>query len=121
MSQSQLSCTVRNLWLPRFRHMLAAGMTVERIHTFFVDENNVTMAPSVPWSYADLKAHADKALSWALPLAVLILFLSTLFALALRKTRRNRAEARSAPVEVIPVLSERDRLVLEDEMDLLDA
>jgi cytochrome c-type biogenesis protein CcmF len=121
LSQSQLSCSVRNLWLPRFRHMLAAGMTVERIHTFFVDENNVTMAPSVPWSYADLKAHADKALSWALPGAVLAAFLAGLLVFAVRRTRRNRVTAESEPEVIVPVLSERERLLLEDELDLLDA
>ena len=121
LSQSQLGCSVRNLWLPRFRHMLASGMTVERVHKFYVDENNVTMAPSVPWSYADLKAHADKALSWALPAAVLFAFLAGLLAYAVRRTRRNRAMAAAAPVVQVTALSERDRLVLEDELDLLDA
>ncbi|MDP6945080.1 MAG: cytochrome c-type biogenesis CcmF C-terminal domain-containing protein, partial [Myxococcota bacterium] len=121
LSQSQLSCSVRNLWLPRFRHMLAAGMTVERIHTFYVDENNVTMAPSVPWSYADLKAHADKALSWALPGALLLSLLLSLFGYAVRRTRQNRAAAAIAPRAPVSQLSERDRLILEDELDCLDA
>ena len=120
LSQSQLGCSVRNLWLPRFRHMLAAGMSAQRIHTFYVDENNVSMAPSVPWSYDDLKAHADKPLSWALPGAALLAFLMGLLTYAVRRTRRNRREAVAAPSVQLPALSERDRLVLEDEMDLLD-
>ena len=101
-------------------HMLAAGMSVERIHMFFVDENNVTMAPSVPWTYADLKAHADKVLSWALPGALLLAFLAALLFYAIRRTRRNRLEAAMAPRVAVPRLSERERLLLEDEMDLLD-
>ena len=121
LSQSQLRCTVRNLWLPRFRHMLAAGMTVDRIFKFFVDENNVTMAPSVPWSYADLKAHADKVLSWALPAAFLFAFLAGLFTYAVMRTRRNRLIAERAPAPSLPTLSERDRLLLDDELDMLDA
>ena len=121
LSQSQLRCTVRNLWLPRFRHMLASGMSVERIFTFFVDENNVTMAPAVPWSYADLKAHADKVLSWALPGALLFAFLAALFTYAVMRTRRNRRAAEEAPRAEVPVLSERQRLLLEDELDMLDA
>ena len=96
-------------------------MTVDRIFKFFVDENNVTMAPSVPWSYADLKAHADKVLSWALPAAFLFAFLAGLFTYAVMRTRRNRLIAERAPAPSLPTLSERDRLLLDDELDMLDA
>ena len=67
------------------------------------------------------QGRTDKALSWALPAAVLFAFLAGLLAYAVRRTRRNRAMAAAAPVVQVTALSERDRLVLEDELDLLDA
>jgi cytochrome c-type biogenesis protein CcmH/NrfF len=121
LSQSQLSCTVRNRWLPRFRLMLASGMSSESIFEFYVDENNVTMAPELPWTYEDLKAAADKPLSWALPAAALFLFIIALFVYAIRQTRANRLLRAGALKTPENHLTERERLILEDELDLLDA
>ena len=130
LSQSQLACSVRNKWFPRFRVMLAAGMSEQAIYRFYVDESNVTMAPSTPWSYADLRSHADKPLSWAFPALLLVSFLFGLVFVARRKVRANAALAASTRAARVETLGEdgadaanlttRQRLLLEDELDLLD-
>ncbi len=130
LSQAQLGCSVRNKWLPRFRVMLAAGMSEESIYRYYVDESNATMAPPKPWSYDDLRSHADKALSWALPGLLLLVFLVGLIAYARTKVRANArlaaAEAAAEPSGVAArvarggLLTPRQRLLLEDELDLLD-
>lgn len=117
LSQAQISCSVRNLWLPRFRQMLASGMTAETIYRFYVDENNATMAPPSPWTYQDLRANPDKALSWAFPAGLVLLLLGLLVVTLVRLRRRPTTTAPQAPVAE---LSARHRLLLEDELDLLD-
>jgi len=121
LSQSKLGCTVRNVWVPRFKVMLASGMAPRVIFEFYVDENNVTMGPSKPWTYDDLYAAADKPLTWAVPLTLSVTFILSFVWFMLRRTRRLerlRASHSDVPAgsESEPIENE-ERLRLADEMD----
>ena len=118
LSQSQISCTVRNRWFPRFRAMFAAGMSPQSIFRYYVDDSNVTMAPTKPWTYEDLKANPEKALSWAFPGALMLGLIGFLLTRITR--RREHVEvAIAAPVAAEEALSIEQRLLLEDELDAM--
>ncbi|MGM0575476.1 MAG: cytochrome c-type biogenesis CcmF C-terminal domain-containing protein [Myxococcota bacterium] len=122
LSQSQISCSVRNRWLPRFRRMLAAGMSEDAIYRYYVDVNNATMDPASPWTYEDLRANPDKPLSWAFPTTLIAGLLVGLLVFFTRRGRRTAEEV--SPSMTAPTsddLSERQRLLLEDELDILDS
>ncbi len=126
LSQAKLGCSVRNRWVPRFKVMLASGMTPRTIFEFYVDENNVTMSPSRPWTYDDLYAAADKPMTWAVPLTLSITFIVGFVWFMLRRTRRLDS-LRQEPgthgtgesSETSPYENEQ-RLRLADEMDAYD-
>ncbi len=130
LSQSQLACTVRNKWLPRFRVMLAAGVPAEQVFRFYVDENNVTSAEGEPWTYDDLRAHPDKALSWAFPAALIAGFAAAFIVLMVRVGRRRRLAAaspgqhvgsdRQAQGQRAGALSDAQRARLDDELEAFE-
>ena len=129
LSQSKLGCSVRNVWVPRFKVMLASGMAPRVIFEFYVDENNVTMGPSKPWTYDDLYAAADKPMTWAVPLTLSITFIVGFVWVMLRRTRRldgRRASTRDdgkkqGDGNTIPPSPDREaRLRLADELDAYD-
>lgn len=117
LSQSQLGCSVRNLWMPRFRLMLASGISPRVIFEFYVNENNITMHPEKPWTYDDLYAAADKPLTWFLPLSLSVGFIFVFVGLTLRRTRRLRAGRAQGADSSQDLLNPEDRLRLEDELD----
>ena len=118
LSQAQISCSVRNRWFPRFRAMFAAGMSPQSIFRYYVDDSNISMAPTRPWTYEDLKANPEKALSWAFPGALVLGLMGLLLTGVAR--RRKRAEMGPvAHVEASDILTPEQRLLLEDELDAM--
>jgi cytochrome c-type biogenesis protein CcmF len=121
LGQSQLGCSVRNLWAPRFKIMLASGMPLRTIFEFYVDENNVTMGPKTPWTYDDLYAAADKPLTWAVPLTFSVAFVVLFVWFMLRRTKRlDQLRAEQNLGDSAPHLGHEERLRLADEMDAYD-
>jgi hypothetical protein len=118
LSQAQISCSVRNLWFPRFRAMFASGMSPQSIFRYYVDDSNVSMAPTQPWTYADLKANPEKALSWAFPGALFLGLVGMLLTGVVRR-RKNPYEGVAAHVSTKDTLTAEQRLLLEDELDAM--
>jgi len=118
LSQAQISCSVRNLWFPRFRAMFAAGMSPQAIFVYYVDDSNVSMAPTQPWTYEDLKANPEKALSWAFPGALVLGLLGLLLTGVIRRGKKVN-EGVVAHVSEEDTLTVEQRLLLEDELDAM--
>ena len=101
--------------------MFASGMSSEAIYRYYVDDSNITLAPSEPWTYEDLKANPEKALSWAFPGALVLGLLSLLLTGVVRRQRRGvLADAPAGSVGAqTDLLTAEQRLLLEDELDAL--
>ena len=95
-------------------------MEEETIFQFYVDENNVTMAPPNPWTYEDLQANPGKALSWAFPFLLIGGLLVLLLTFIGRRARSKGGVTSTAVDSSSDTLTARQRLLLEDELDLLD-
>jgi cytochrome c-type biogenesis protein CcmF len=118
LSQAQISCSIRNRWFPRFRAMFASGMSTHAIFRYYVDDSNVTMAPSQPWTYEDLKANPEKALSWAFPGALVLGLVGLLFAGITRRRKAGPFQPAIASSSADHLTPEQ-RLLLEDELDAM--
>ena len=119
LGQAQITCSVRNLWFPRFRQMLASGMSVDAVRRVYVqEENQSSRAPPGGWSYEDLRADPDKPMAWIFPTGVLLGVLGMFLGIRLRRARAKTpvSERRARPMTG---LNASDRLRLEDELDAL--
>src|SRR5690606_8273444 len=122
LAQSKSTCSVRTKWLPRFRLLLAAGVTPDDIHAYYVAENNVVMQPARPWLPHELKIGEEDAVSFGLPAALVgvVLVGLAVFAYWNRKRRRAAQRGGDAPAdatreargEQAPALSGADRALL---------
>jgi hypothetical protein len=98
--------------------MFASGMSPQSIFRYYVDDSNVSMAPTQPWTYADLKANPEKALSWAFPGALFLGLVGMLLTGVVRR-RKNPYEGVAAHVSTKDTLTAEQRLLLEDELDAM--
>jgi cytochrome c-type biogenesis protein CcmF len=117
LSQSQLGCSVRGLWLPRFRRMLAAGWDQESIFRYYVDANNLDFAPD-RWAYDDLRADPDPGPAWVAPVLLVVAGAVGFVYVSIRVGRRRRTtESREAQGRQSPELSEPEKQDLTDALE----
>ncbi len=125
LSQSKMSCSVRSLWMPRFRALLASGATPDHIHTYYVAENNRTQKPSTPWTERDLHTSEERAAKFGVPAVVLASVGALLILLFVASKAKRKAMRELQTREVVggsgAALSAEQRLLLEDEMDAYDS
>jgi hypothetical protein len=98
--------------------MFASGMNSKSIYRYYVDDSNVSMAPTQPWTYEDLKANPDKALSWAFPGALFLSLVGLLLTGVVRR-RKSIGPGVAAHVSGVDTLTPEQRLLLEDELDAM--
>lgn len=123
LGQSKATCHVRSKWLPRFRRLLAAGVSTDAIYRYYVADNNVTEDPSVPWTLHDLRASEDRAASYGVPIVAVSFALLLLVGIAVWSRRRRAARGLAPPEEreqrggAAPAMSRQERDLLADELD----
>jgi len=120
LSQCPLDCP----WSPRFKrqfkYLLATGHSVPEARSHYVKAANEVHLEEgeTPLSPDDVLLNQESALSWALPVAFFAFFVMGLIAvLSMRSRRRAAATASGAPSDG---LSDSDRALLEDELEMGD-